>query len=138
MSVEVLFAGPETLRTVVGTRLAGCTVTTLAGGADLVGAYVRCLHSGKPPTMIISELALDQVDGRAAIRGIRAVERGLRASPVPILAYAACRADDELTGFIQKMGHVVHLHRPQDATPADQINRLERALERLLEQLGKR
>lgn len=138
MSVEVLFAGPETLRSAVGAQLAGCAVTALAGGADLVGEYARCLRSGKPPTMIISELALDQVDGRTAIRGIRAVERGLQAPPVPILAYAACRADDELAGFIQKMGHVVHLNRPQGAAPADQINRLERALERLLEQLGKR
>ena len=138
MSVQVLLAGPEALRTAVGNELAGCAVTALAGGADLVGEYARCLRARTPPTMIISELALDQVDGRSAIRGIRAVERGLKAQPVPILAYAACRADDELTGFIQQMGHVVHLNRPQDATAEDQANRLERALERLLQQLGKR
>lgn len=138
MSVQLLLAGPEPLRNAVGGQLAGCAVKVLAGGADLVGEYARCLRGGAPPTMIISDLALDQIDGRSTIRGIRAVERGLDAAPVPILAYAACRADEELTAFIQQMGHVVHLNRPQSAPPADQVSRLERALDRLLKQLGKR
>ena len=57
---------------------------------------------------------------------------------VPILAYAACRADEELAGFLHKMGHVVHLNRPAGAEPDDQARRLDQALLRLLEQLGKR
>ena len=138
MSLQVLLAGPADLRAAVGSSLAGCGVSAVTGGATLVGEYARCLRAGTPPAMIVSELALDEVDGRTAIRGIRAVERGLGMPPVPILAYAACRADDELSSFLQQMGHVVHLNRPSSAAVDDQARRLDQALERLLEQLGKR
>lgn len=137
MSLQILMAVPP-LKDAVGATLADCQITPCVDGISLLAEYVRRLRAKQPPVMLVCEFELAGLSGQAAIRAIRAAERGLGVDPVPILAYAAQRADQALTAFIGQVGHLVHLRRPDTTPPDEQARRLDIALGKLLTQLGKR
>lgn len=137
MSLQLLVAVPP-LKDAVGPVFAECQITPCVDGISLLAEYVRRLRAKQQPAMVVCEFELAGLSGQATVHAIRAAERGLGADPVPILAYADQRVDDEVTGFINQVGHLVHLRRPSASPAPEQARRLEIALGKLLTQLGKR
>jgi CheY-like chemotaxis protein len=133
---QILMVGPSSLCTAVGLTAADHPVTACTSALDALASYTRQLRNQNPPRMVVTELALDDLTGREFVHALRAVERGLGAAPVPILAYAAEPGGPKIAQFVETVGHMVHLQRPVRATPAEQALRLNKGLASLLAQLG--
>jgi CheY-like chemotaxis protein len=107
-------------------------------GATLLAEYVRAHRAGTPPRLVIVDLALPRLDGRATALSLRAAERGLASPPAALLFYTVEAATDDLKALLSRCGRAVHLQRPTALPLAEQVRRLTVAIEKLLAQLGGR
>jgi len=113
-------------------------LVSVADGAAALGEYLRAHRAGAAPRLVIADLALPRLDGRATALALRATERGLATPPAALLLYTAEAAGDELKALLSRCGRAVHLQRPTALPVAEQARRLMIAIEKLLAQLGGR
>jgi CheY-like chemotaxis protein len=124
-------------RTIEAVRAdAGPDVVWCDTGTKLVSVYARLAKAKKPPVLSVLELGLASLDGRATAQTIRAIEKGLGQPPVPILFYTTAPADEDLRGFLSRLGRAVHLQKAADLPPEELAKRLSVAVKRLLAKLG--
>ncbi len=121
----------EALRAEAGPEVVWCD-----SGTKLVSVYARLAKARKPPVLSVLEVGLGPLDGRAAAQAMRAIEKGLGQPPVPILFYTTAPADDELRGFLSRLGRAVHLQKAADLPTEELAKRLAIAVKRLLAKLG--
>lgn len=135
MNPRVLLAGPGDLLEAAKAQLTHLDLTCATDGAALFEAFVGAARAGQAPQLVVVELALERMSGMGVVRAMRATERAWSRRPTAVLLYAARPADAELKAFLAEVGQAVHLERPIHVPIADQVARLQTALDRLLAQL---
>jgi CheY-like chemotaxis protein len=101
-------------------------------GARLVNALTRLLLARQAPELIVLDLALPRISGRAAARMIRALERATDTKKTPILLFSDEEESDGLKSFCKEVKSAVHLRRRMDKSSDEQIKRLVKAVDRIL------
>lgn len=113
----------------VENHLAG-TVVACEGGTEMITRFTERLRAKEPPQLIILDILMRDLDGMAAAKAIRAMERGFGITwPVPILFLSALRPDTALRSFVARLQPALFLNKAVDATPDRLAIRLRKMVE---------
>src|SRR5439155_10514031 len=99
---------------------AGAHVTAVGSGTEAMDAYTK-----HPPQLIISDIAMPDMDGYALIARIRQIESDAKRTPVPALALSAFTREEDRSKAISSEFHD-HVSKPLD--PQKIISRLAELL----------
>jgi len=94
------------------------TVVPCEGGTQLLTRFTERLRRKEPTQLIVLDILMPDLDGLAAAKAIRAVERGFGITwPVPILFLSALRPDTAIRNFVARVQPALFLNKAVDATP---------------------
>jgi len=110
-------------------------LVALDDGAKCLGAFVKLLHAGKGPLLLILDDPLPRIGGRGTALAVRAIERAVDAKPTAILFYSDGPSNDELKAVLSNVTRAVHLQRKPSLSEEDQAKRFANAIGRLLAQV---
>ena len=106
------------------------TVVACEGGTEMLTRFTERLRVKEPPQLIILDILMRDLDGMAAAKAIRAMERGFGITwPVPILFLSALRPDTALRSFVARLQPALFLNKAVDATPDRLTIRLRKMVE---------
>ena len=112
-------------------------VVSIEDGAQMVMAFVKIVSRETTPSLVVLDHRIERVRGRSCATAIRAIEKGLGIQKTPILFYTAEPADDEFKRFTSSLGQTLQLTRRMDKSIGSQARRLGKALNRILEKVGR-
>lgn len=98
-------------------RLAGSVVPCESGG-ELLTKFTERLRGHEETQLVILDILMRDLDGVAAAKALRAVERGFAVErPVPILFLSGLRPDTALRRFVASVQPALFLNKAVDVTP---------------------
>lgn len=124
-----------TLRDLLLEQRLAATVVACESGAEILQKFTERLVVGEASHLVILDILMKDLDGVAAAKAIRAVERAFEVKyQVPIIFLSALRLDTSLRNFVSRVQPALFLNKGVDATP----DKLGVRLRRLMEALGSR
>ncbi len=102
-------------------------------GPALLTECVRRLRDQRPINLVIVDILMPPMDGRAVVFALRALEKGFELpGPIPVLFLSAVRADDSLRRTIEDCAPAMYLNKAKDPRSPELANRLKDIVRRLL------
>ncbi|MBI3002241.1 MAG: response regulator [candidate division NC10 bacterium] len=102
-------------------------------GSELLSRLTERLVAGKEVGLVILDLLMPDLDGAAAARGLRALERGLRRPrPIPIIFLSGVRCDEAVRRLVARTQPALYLNKAADSTPDRLAVRMEKMVAYLL------
>jgi CheY-like chemotaxis protein len=124
-----------TLRDLLVEQRLASTVVACESGAELLQKFTERLIPGETSHLVILDILMKDLDGVAAAKAVRAVERAFEVKyQVPIIFLSALRLDASLRQFVARVQPALFLNKGVDATP----DKLGARLRRLMEAFGSR
>lgn len=112
-------------------QLAG-DVVACESGAAFLAKFVQRLRRNEETRLVILDIRMQNLDGVAAARALRALEVGFGVQrPVPILFLSALRPDAALLKFVARVRPALFLNKGVDSTPGSLAARLRKTIESL-------
>ncbi len=106
------------------------TVVACEGGTELLARFTERLRAKERTQLVILDILMRDLDGLAAAKALRAVERGFGVTwPVPILFLSALRPETALRSFVARVQPALFLNKAVDATPDRLAMRLRKMFE---------
>jgi CheY-like chemotaxis protein/predicted RNA-binding Zn-ribbon protein involved in translation (DUF1610 family) len=94
------------------------TVIPCESGAELLEKFTHRLRQDEGSDLVILDILMKDLDGVAAAKAMRAVERGFGVRrPAPILFLSCLRPDTSLRNFVARVQPALFLNKSVDATP---------------------
>ena len=108
-------------------------VITHENGPALLTECARRFRSRHPISLVILDMLMTPMDGRAVALALRALERGFDLSPpVPILFLSAVRADDSIRRITEECAPALYLNKGKDVVPSRMGQRIRDIIPSLL------
>lgn len=99
-------------------------------GAELLTKLTERMLAKEHTQLIILDILMRDLDGLAAAKAIRAMERGFGVTwPVPILFLSALRPDTGIRNYVARLQPALFLNKAVDATPDRLAVRLRKTIE---------
>ena len=112
-------------------QLAG-DVVACDSGAAFLAKFVQRLRRNEETRLVILDIRMQNLDGVAAARALRALELGFGVErPVPILFLSGLRPDAALLNFVARVRPALFLNKGVDSTPGGLAARLRKTIESL-------
>ncbi len=106
------------------------TVVACEGGTELLARFTERLRAKEHTQLVILDILMRDLDGLAAAKALRAVERGFGVTwPVPIVFLSALRPEAALRSFVARLQPALFLNKAVDATPDRLALRLRKMFE---------
>jgi CheY-like chemotaxis protein/DNA-directed RNA polymerase subunit RPC12/RpoP len=94
---------------------------------------VRRFRDERPITLVVLDILMAPMDGRAVAFALRALEKGFDLpAPVPILFLSSVRADDSLRRMTEDCAPALYLNKGKDVAPPQLAERVKDIVPRLL------
>lgn len=108
-------------------------VSTHENGPALLTECARRFRNGHAISLVILDMLMVPMDGRAIALALRALERGFdRSPPVPVLFLSAVRADDSIRRMTEECAPALYLNKGKDVAPSRMGQRIRDIIPRLL------
>ncbi|GAB4435789.1 MAG: hypothetical protein OHK0040_07020 [bacterium] len=101
-------------------------------GEELITHYLKCRLNKEPVNLIILDIRMPFLSGLSTAIAIRAIEKSLGASNVPILFFSVKQADEELQKFITHTAPSFYLNKGATENIEDLEKRLVYALKTIM------
>ena len=103
-------------------------------GQEFLTLATEQLRKELPIRFAVLDIMMAPLDGIGAALSLRAVEKGFRAKPTPVLFLSAVRSDDTLRRLIARCQPALYLNKGTDSRPDKLGPRLEKVIGYLLHQ----